>query len=79
MAASKDKYFSNLFLRLKHIPKPALKVCVIGDERHLDEAKASGIDCKSMDELKKLNKDKKLVKKMGGCLVIFVSSVLNSF
>lgn len=38
---------------------------MIGDERHLDEAKALGIDCRSMDELKKLNKDKKLVKKLG--------------
>lgn len=31
----------------------------------MDEAKALGIECKSMDELKKLNKDKKLVKKLG--------------
>lgn len=44
-----------------------MKVCIIGDERHLDEAKANGYECKSMDDLKKLNKDKKLVKKLGKC------------
>ena len=55
----------SFYLRLKHTPRPKLRLCVIGDERHLDEAKALGLDCKSMDELKKLNKDKKLVKKLG--------------
>lgn len=42
-----------------------MKVCVIGDERHIDEAKANKLETRSMDELKKLNKDKKLVKKLG--------------
>ncbi|KAF6018446.1 hypothetical protein EB796_023251 [Bugula neritina] len=60
--------------RLKHIPKPKLKLCVIGDERHLDEAKSIGLDCKSMDDLKKLNKDKKLVKKLAKSYDAFLAS-----
>lgn len=54
-----------LLFRLKHTPRPAMKICVIGDERHLDEAKKLNMEYRSMDDLKKLNKDKKLVKKLG--------------
>ena len=42
-----------------------MKVCVLGDQMHLDEAKELGIPCMSADDLKKLNRDKKLVKKLG--------------
>lgn len=51
--------------RLKHIPRPKTKVCVLGDQMHIDEAKENNIPCMSADDLKKLNKDKKLVKKLG--------------
>ena len=51
--------------RLKHVPRPNMKVCLLGDAAHCDEAKASGIPCMTVDDLKKLNKDKKLVKKLG--------------
>lgn len=51
--------------RLKHIPKPKMKVCVLGDQMHIDEAKEQDLPCMSADDLKKLNKDKKLVKKLG--------------
>lgn len=51
--------------RLKHIPKPKMQVCVLGDQVHLDQAKELGMPCMSADDLKKLNKDKKLVKKLG--------------
>ena len=51
--------------RLRHIPRPKLKVCVIGDASHCDEAKANGIPCMDVEALKKLNKDKKQVKKLG--------------
>lgn len=54
-----------MLFRLKHTPRPAMKICVIGDERHLDEAKKLNMEYRSMDDLKKLNKDKKLVKKLG--------------
>merc|ERR1712083_901948 len=54
----KDKRFSGT-VRLKHIPRNKFKVCILGDE-----AKEKGLDCMSADELKKLNKDKKKVKKL---------------
>ena len=38
---------------------------MLGDASHCDEAKAAGIPCMDVDALKKLNKDKKLVKKLG--------------
>ena len=42
-----------------------MKVCVFGDASHCDEAKALGVPCMSVEDIKKLNKDKKLVKKLG--------------
>ena len=51
-------------LRLKHIPRNKFKVCILGDQAHCDEAAEKGIACMSADELKKLNKDKKKVKKL---------------
>ena len=51
--------------RLKHIPRPKLKICVLGDESHCDEAKANNVPYMDVEALKKLNKDKKLVKKLG--------------
>lgn len=51
--------------RLRHIPRPKLKVCILGDASHCDEAKANGLPYMDVEALKKLNKDKKLVKKLG--------------
>ncbi len=51
--------------RLKHIPRPKMTVCVLGDQQHMDEAKANNVPCMDVDSLKKLNKNKKLVKKLG--------------
>ena len=42
-----------------------LQVCVLGDHKHCEEAKAMGVDAMTVDDLKKLNKNKKLVKKLG--------------
>ena len=38
---------------------------MLGDASHCDEAKAKNIPCMDVEALKKLNKDKKLVKKLG--------------
>merc|ERR1712029_218164 len=59
----KDKRFSGT-VKLKHIPRNKFKVCILGDQAHCDEAKEKGLPCMSADELKKLNKDKKKVKKL---------------
>jgi len=49
---------------LKHIPRPKVKICVLGDELHCDEAKANNLPYMNAEDLKKLNKNKKLVKKL---------------
>lgn len=69
----RDKRFAGS-LRLPNLPKPSMKVCIIGDEVHLDQAKALGIDYRSADDLKKLNKDKKLVKKLAKQYDVFLAS-----
>merc|ERR1712242_382911 len=59
----KDKRFSGT-VKLPNIPRPKQKICVIGDAAHNDEAEGKGVPHMSADDLKKLNKDKKLVKKL---------------
>lgn len=61
---SKDKRFSGS-VKLPHIIKPRMKFCVLGDQQHIDEAQKLGVDCRDVEALKKLNKNKKLVKKLG--------------
>jgi large subunit ribosomal protein L10Ae len=42
-----------------------LQVCVLGDVKHCEQAQSIGVDARSVEDLKKLNKNKKLVKKLG--------------
>ncbi|XP_023246737.1 60S ribosomal protein L10a-2-like [Copidosoma floridanum] len=60
----KDKRFSGT-VKLKHIPRPKMQVCILGDQQHCDEAKANNVPFMDAEALKKLNKNKKLVKKLG--------------
>merc|ERR1712058_270 len=69
----KDKRFSGT-VKLKHVPRRNFKVCVLGDQQHCDTAKAEGIPCMSSDDLKKLNKDKKKVKKLAKSYDAFLAS-----
>merc|ERR1712207_113777 len=59
----KDKRFSGT-VKLKHIPRRKFKVCVLGDQAHIDEATSKELPCMSADDLKKLNKDKTKVKRL---------------
>eukprot|EP00456_Euglypha_rotunda_P043777 TRINITY_DN3434_c0_g1_i2.p1 TRINITY_DN3434_c0_g1~~TRINITY_DN3434_c0_g1_i2.p1 ORF type:complete len:222 (+),score=43.08 TRINITY_DN3434_c0_g1_i2:112-777(+) len=59
----KDKRFAGT-ITLPHVPRDKYKVCIIGDAKHCGEAKDANIDALSVDDLKKLNKDKKKVKKL---------------
>merc|ERR1712110_1224622 len=59
----KDKRFSGT-VKLPNVAKPKFTVCVLGNQAHIDEAKKFDIPHMSVDDLKKLNKDKKLVKKL---------------
>ncbi|XP_033629025.1 60S ribosomal protein L10a-like [Asterias rubens] len=69
----KDKRFSGT-VKLRSIPRPKYKVCVLGDQQHCDEAKANNIPCMDTEALKKLNKNKKLVKKLAKKYDAFLAS-----
>ena len=69
----KDKRFSGT-VRLKSTPHPKFSVCVLGDQQHCDEAKAVDIPHMDIEALKKLNKNKKLVKKLAKKYDAFLAS-----
>ncbi len=59
----KDKRFAGS-VKLPNVPRPKLKICVIGDAAHLEEAKKiEGIDTKDLEGLKAFNKVKKDIKR----------------
>ena len=60
----KDKRFAGT-VRLPNIPRAGLKICLIGDAKHLQIVKEQNIQVDTMefDALKTFNKDKKLIKK----------------
>merc|ERR1719238_1117105 len=59
----RDKRFSGT-VKLPHVPRHRLKICVLGDAVHCEQAQNSGLPFMSVDDLKKLNKNKKLVKNL---------------
>jgi len=70
---SKDKRFSGS-VRLPKPTKAKFSVCVLGDQQHLDEAKKANCPALSVDDLKKMNKNKKLVKKLAKKYNAFLAS-----
>jgi len=70
---NKDKRFAGA-IRLPNIPRPKFTVCIIGDAKHLGEAKDQKIPAVSEDDLKKLNKNPKLVKKLARTYGAFLAS-----
>jgi large subunit ribosomal protein L10Ae len=71
--ANKEKRLAGS-VRLPVPPKQKYKIAVIGDAKHLEDAKAIGVPGISQDDLKKLKKDKKLVKKMADSYDAFLAS-----
>merc|ERR1712150_17427 len=69
----RDKRFSGTF-RLPTVPRPNLKCCMLGNVGHCEQAERIGIDHMSVDDLKKLNKNKKLVKKLAKRYDFFLAS-----
>jgi len=69
----KDKRFSGV-VRLPIAPKNKFTVCIIGDAKDIDRAKAAGVPSMTQDDLKKLKKDKKLVKKLANSYDAFLAS-----
>ncbi|KAL9247312.1 hypothetical protein vseg_020756 [Gypsophila vaccaria] len=69
----KDKRFSGS-VKLPHIPRPKMKVCMLGDAQHVEEAERIGLEYMDVEALKKLNKNKKLVKKLAKKYHAFLAS-----
>ncbi|KAH6654633.1 ribosomal protein L1-like protein [Truncatella angustata] len=69
----RDKRFSGT-IRLPTVPRPNMSICILGDQHDLDRAKHGGVDAMSADDLKKLNKNKKLIKKLARKYDAFVAS-----
>ncbi|XP_076445407.1 large ribosomal subunit protein uL1-like isoform X1 [Babylonia areolata] len=69
----KDKRFAGT-VKLRYTPRPKMRVCILGDQVHCDQAKANDLPHMSQDDLKKLNKDKKLVKKLAKKYDAFLAS-----
>ena len=63
----KDKRFAGT-IKLPHIPRPKLRICILGDAFHCEKAAGLGLDFKNADGLKAFNKNKKLIKKFGAPL-----------
>merc|ERR1719305_1814241 len=59
----RDKRFAGT-IKLPHMPRPRMKVCILGDAVHCEQAQRANVPFKSVEDLKKLNKNKKLVKKL---------------
>jgi large subunit ribosomal protein L10Ae len=58
----KDKRFAGS-IKLPHVPRPKLKVIILGDQVHCDQAQAANIPFIDAEGLKKFNKDRKQMKK----------------
>ncbi|XP_074289291.1 large ribosomal subunit protein uL1z-like [Silene latifolia] len=69
----KDKRFSGS-VKLPHVPRPKMKVCMLGDAQHVEEAEKNGLESMDVEALKKLNKNKKLVKKLAKKYHAFLAS-----
>lgn len=57
----RDKRFSGS-VKMPKVPRPQMSICILGDAHDIDRAKHVGNDAMSVEDLKKLNKNKKLVK-----------------
>merc|ERR1719194_337294 len=51
-----------------------MKICILGDAAHCEQAQKANMPFKSVDDLKKLNKNKKLVKKLAQSFDGFLAS-----
>ena len=69
----KDKRFAGT-IKLPHIPRPKLRICILGDAFHCEKAAGLGLDFKNADGLKAFNKNKKLIKKFAKKYHAFVAS-----
>ncbi|KAG7450080.1 ribosomal protein L1 [Guyanagaster necrorhizus] len=59
----RDKHFSRT-IKLPNVPHLRMSICILADAADIDHAKQVELEYMSIDDLKKLNKNKKLVKKL---------------
>lgn len=69
----RDKRFSGT-IKLPNIPRPRMSVCLLGDARDCDRAKEIEMPFRAAEDLRKLNKNKKLVKKLAASYDAFIAS-----
>ncbi|CAM9611343.1 unnamed protein product [Discosporangium mesarthrocarpum] len=69
----RDKRFSGTF-KLPTIPRPKMKVCMLGNAVHCEQAEQIGLDKMSVEDLKKFNKQKKVIKKFAKKYDAFLAS-----
>jgi len=69
----RDKRFSGTF-QLPSIPRPNMVCCVLGSAAHCEQADRIGVAHMSVEDLKKMNKNKKMVKKMAKTYDFFLAS-----
>ena len=69
----RDKRFSGAF-KLPCIPRPRSTICILGTQKHCDIADQLSCDRMTVDDLKKFNKNKKLIKKFAGKYDQFLAS-----
>ncbi|THH31089.1 hypothetical protein EUX98_g3104 [Antrodiella citrinella] len=69
----RDKRFSGT-VKLPNVPRPRMSICILADAADIDRAKQIDLEYMSVDDLKKLNKNKKLVKKLAKKYDAFLAS-----
>jgi len=69
----KDKRFAGQ-VKLNHVARPTMRICVLGDAYHCERAEQEGVDFKTADGLKAFNKNKKLIKKFAAQYHAFLAS-----
>jgi len=69
----KDKRF-NGNMKLPNPAKGGLKVCLLGTEKDCERAREVGLDALSEEDLKKFNKNKKVIKNLAGKYDAFLAS-----
>jgi len=69
----KDKRFAGS-IKLPHVPRERFSICILGTDKDCDGARKANVPCMTVADLQKLNKDKKLVKKLAASHNAFMAS-----
>lgn len=70
---NKDKRFAGT-IRVPYVPRPQMKICVLASEQHAVKCRELNIDTMSEDDIKALNKNKKLIKNLAKKYDAFLAS-----